>query len=137
MSDIFEAGAGRTLRKRAKETGGQEITLENNALVRVIEQQRKVRAEEEAEREQRRAEYRAAKDKRNAEDLKELMFYLETAKKLLAVLGRPVESFYMEPGGETLSAHRKTETVRVHVGKIDSIELKRIAVRRVIESIIG
>ena len=131
--DIFAAGANRQTRQEAKPI----YDLEHNALRDVIEQQKRVRAEEVQERQRRHEEIARDRERKEASDAEEMLRYLEAMKKMLSEIGRPVESFFINPGGEVITVHRKTETIRVQGLNISSRQMRWISLRKVIEAIIG
>lgn len=112
--DCFAAGANAAYLKRKKESApAAEYTMERNAFADVIAEQRAVRAQEAEEARQKREAYRKAEEEKYRKDEAEMQQYLNALGALLEALGRPVKSWYINPGGERIVAHRETESVSV------------------------
>lgn len=138
MVDMFAAAANRTYQKQREEAAQQPLfTMEDNALARVIEDQKKVRAEEAAEAARRRAEMELDRRQKEVQNAMEMARYLEAAKVMLNAIGRPVKSFYINPGGEVITVHCETESIRVPGMNLSCRELRWISLRKVIEAVIG
>lgn len=131
--DLFGAGANRAAQQKEQ----LQFTMENNALRDVIEHQKRIRAEEAEENRQRRAKYESAQAEKQAADIAEMENYLEAMKGMLSIIGRPVESFFINPGGEVITVHRQTETIRIQGLNLSSRQMRWISLRKVIEAIIG
>ena len=131
--DIFAAGANRNTQKQTKPL----YDMEHNALRDVIEHQKRIRAEEAEENRQRRAKYESAQAEKQAADIAEMENYLEAMKGMLSIIGRPVESFFINPGGEVITVHRQAETIRIQGLNLSSRQMRWISLRKVIEAIIG
>ena len=113
MSDIFGAAAARAQQKRAAEKRNGEITLQNNALVDLINE----RAKERAEREERAAAWKQHVDET-----------LSEVGDLCNKCGRLVEDVTFN--GEVIFVRRRAESIRLFVGKIDGYaELQSAAVK--------
>lgn len=122
--DLFGFGANR--QKQQDEAEAPVYTMENNALARVIEQQRARREEEAVER-----------ARRAAEDLADMKRLLDAAGQMCAALGRPVQSWYINDGGQVIVAHRELETVRIAVGGIDSPIARKLAAIKCVTAVAG
>ncbi|MBR0081562.1 MAG: hypothetical protein IJP98_02345 [Clostridia bacterium] len=136
MTDLFLGAAVRAQRKK-REEAAQGSLLDTNEFAKVVETQRQVRAEEAEEQERVREAYRQAQRDREAANMAEMECFLEEAKLMLNRIGRPVNGFFINQGGEIIVVHRPQETVRVYVGNIDDRQMRWIAVRKVIEAVIG
>lgn len=138
MTDLrtFEMAARRE-EERRKQPTLLDFEEEADKLRRIVEERRKAREEEAREQEQRRAAYEEAKRLKEAEDIADMERLLSAGKKLMNEVGRQVDSFYINPGGEVITVHRPTESIRVNVGNISSRQTRLIALRMVIEHVIG
>jgi len=138
MVDMFAAAANRTYQKQREEAAQQPLfTMEDNALARVIEDQKKVRAEEAAAAARRRAEAERDRLEKEAAAIAEFEFFLESTKYMFAAVGRAVESFYVNPGGEVVTVHRPSEAITVKGLNLSNRQMRLISLRRVIEAVLG
>lgn len=136
MTDLFGVAANRAEQKR-KEQDLRLFTMEDNALARVMEQRRSIREEEAEENRRRKAEYDRAIAEKEAENIAEMEHYLQAAKGMLILIGRPVKGFYINPGGEVITIHRETESIKVQGLNLTSRQMRWISLRKVIEAVIG
>ncbi|MBQ1280876.1 MAG: hypothetical protein IIY16_01350 [Oscillospiraceae bacterium] len=118
MTDIFGAAAARAQQKRAAEKQNGQITLENNALVQLLQERREARAAEEAKAQAWMNEIAGA---------------LNAVADLCNQCGRTVES--VTYNGEVIFARRDTEAIRLFVGKISTKQELHAAVKTVLGSI--
>ncbi len=135
--DVFGAAANRQEQKKKEEQDMKLFSMEDNALVRVMEQRKAIKAEEEEERRLRRAQYEHAQAAKQAADIAEMEYFLQAVKGMLILIGRPVESFFINPGGEVITVHRETESIKVQGLNLSSRQMRWISLRKVIEATIG
>lgn len=120
MTDLFGAAAAREQQKRAKESQNSEITMQNNALVRLMNERAEIRRQEEAKR--------AAWNKE-----------VETAFCRVAdacrSCGRDVSD--IKYNGEVVFVRRKSEAIRLFVGKIKDQRDLQYAASSLMRAIMG
>ena len=122
----LEAAAALAERRARERNPAYPSTMEDNALTRILEQQKKEQIEQ-----KRHAE------EKEAADMAEMQRMLDATGVLLAEIGRPVQSFYVNPGGEVIVAKRAGEAVRIKQCHIDSPQGRRIVVCRMIAAVAG
>lgn len=121
MSDLFGAAAARAQQKREneKEKDGS-ITLQNNALVQLMEERRKMRETAEAIEEQWKFEIDRA------------FWYVQ---QIANEFGRNVKEITYN--GEVAFIARDTEAVRVYLGKIRDMRDLQRAIARLMNCAMG
>lgn len=115
----------------------QKFTMENNALARLIDQSRRNREEDLKEAEEARKQVELDRQRKEAADFSEMERFLQSAAVMLQEVGRPIEGWYINPGGEVITVYRETESVRVQIGNLSSRQMRWIALRKVIAAVIG
>ena len=120
MSDLFGVAAARAQQKWAKESENSEITMQNNALVRLIEE---------------RAEEKAARARAEEAWMKEIQDALEAVAAAGTRCGRHVED--ISYNGEVVFIRRESEAIRLLVGKIRNKRDLQYAAMRVMSAILG
>lgn len=119
MSDLLGAAAARAQQKRA-ERKDSAITMENNALVRLIEE---------------RAEEKDARARAEEAWMQEIQDALESVAAAGTRCGRHVED--ISYNGEVVFIRRKSEAIRLLVGKIRNQRDLQYAAMRVMSAIMG
>lgn len=121
MSDLFSAAAERAQQKRAAERkNGETITMENNALVKILREREAEQREEKERAEAFQAQIRAAFDG-----------VIELANRL----GRKVKEITWN--GEVAFVVREGESVRLYIGKIRDLRALQIAVAHLMNGAMG
>lgn len=121
MSDLFSAAAARAQQKRAVErNNGETITMENNALVKILREREAAQREEKERAEAFQAQIRAAFDG-----------VIELANSL----GRKVKEITWN--GEVAFVVREGESVRLYIGKIRDLRALQIAVAHLMNGAMG
>lgn len=118
MTDIFGAAAARAQQKRAAEKQNGQITLENNALVQLLQERREARAAEEAKAQAWMDRITAALDQTAA---------------LCGALGAETESVRYDSG--ILWIRRRGESIRLPVGYIRNQEDLRTACAKMLGAV--
>lgn len=118
MSDLFEAAAARAQQKRADEK--QVCTLEDNLLIRIMNERKAAREAEEAKAAAWEAQIRAAFDE---------------VITLANSLGRKVKEITWN--GEVAFVVREGESVRLYIGKIRDLRALQIAVAHLMNGAMG
>ena len=120
MSDLFGAAAARAQQKREKEEKDGTITLQNNALVDLLEERKKMRETAEAIEEQWKFEI-------------DLSFWY--VQQIANEFGRNVKEITYN--GEVAFIARDTEAVRVYLGKIRDMRDLQRAIARLMNCAMG
>lgn len=120
MNDLFGAAAARAQMKRAEKEKTGEITMENNALVRLMNERR---AAAEAERERAKQWAAAIQDAFDA--IAELSFRC----------GRAVID--IRYNGEVVFIKRQDEAIRLYTGAIRDMRDLQIQSHRILGAIMG
>lgn len=118
MSDIFGAAAARAQQKRAAEQKRENITLENNALVRLMEERREARESEE---------------RKACAWMDRITAALDQTAALCGALGAETESVRYDSG--ILWIRRRGESIRLPVGYIRNQEDLRVACAKMLGAV--
>lgn len=121
MSDLFSAAAARAQQMRAVEkNNGEPITMENNALVKILRE--------------REAEQRAEKEREDAFQA-QIRAAFDGVIELANSLGRKVKEITWN--GEVAFVVREGESVRLYIGKIRDLRALQIAVAHLMNGAMG
>lgn len=121
MSDLFSAAAARAQQKRAVErNNGETITMENNALVKILREREAEQRKEKERAEAFQAQIRAAFD---------------GVITLANSLGRGVKEITWN--GEVAFVVRDGEVVHLQIGKIRDLRALQIAVAHLMNGAMG
>lgn len=121
MNDLFAAAAARAQQKRSENRiDGEPVTLENNALVKLMR---------EREAEAREDEERSKAWEQNVRAAFDVVIALANS------LGRGVKEITYN--GEVAFVVREGEAVRMYIGKIRDIRALQIAVARLMNCAMG
>lgn len=120
MSDLFGAAAARAQQKRAAEEKTPEVTMENNALVRLM-REREAQRREEAER--------AEQWQTTIQDA------FDAIAELSGRCGRAVID--IRYNGEVVFIKRQDEAIRLYTGAIRDMRDLQIQSHRILGAIMG
>lgn len=137
--DHFAAMANRQHAEKEKQRreAAQQIDMENNAFTEELERRKKWAEQQKVLQKEAAAAKRAKAEKIDEENRAEMVKCLSALGTFLACVGRPVTGFYVNPGGETITVHRETESIRVQGCNITDTQARWKTLSMIVSAVIG
>ena len=137
--DHFAAMANRQHAEKEKQRreDAQHIDMDNNALAHEIERRRQWAAQQEVQRKEAEKERLDELEKIDEKNRERMIQDLSALARFFDAVGRPVTGFYVNPGGETITVHRETESIRVQGCNITDTQARWKTLSMIVSAVIG